>query len=132
MQTIPFFCSGIRIRITGYSFKKSWKLTKNMLESFLHQGKKATYSISVLIIRFRQFGTERKNSNFFESFSESSETRKNLKRKKSFFPLSPKIRMKNFALIRIRKKNADPKHCNYLKPTFDIMQELGISFLIRQ
>ena len=33
-----------RIRITGYSFRKALETEKiNMLESFLHQGKKATY-----------------------------------------------------------------------------------------
>ena len=35
--------SGIRIRITGYSFRKALETKeKNLLESFLHQGKKAT------------------------------------------------------------------------------------------
>ena len=36
--------SGIRIRITGYSFRKALETEKkNTLESFLHQGKKAIY-----------------------------------------------------------------------------------------
>ena len=52
--------SRIRIRITGYSFK-------NMLASFLQQGKKATYAF-VLIIRFRQFGAENFFINSFQFF----------------------------------------------------------------
>ena len=49
MQTIHFSVqtSGIRIRFTGYSFRKALETEKNMLESFLHQGKNATYVIFV-------------------------------------------------------------------------------------
>ena len=39
--------SGIRIRITGYSFTKALETGKKMLESFLHRGKKATYVFCV-------------------------------------------------------------------------------------
>ena len=46
MQTISFLL--FRLQKSGLGSQdilseKTWKLKKNMLESFLHQGKKATY-----------------------------------------------------------------------------------------
>ena len=54
MQTISFLL--FRLQEPGLGSQdilseKPWKLKKNMLESFLHQGKKATYVFFVLIIR---------------------------------------------------------------------------------
>ena len=61
MQTISFFL--FRLQESGLGSQdilseKPWKLTKKKLESFLHQGKKATCVFFVLIIRFRQLGAE--------------------------------------------------------------------------
>ena len=39
-----------------------------MLEYFLHQGKKATHFLCVLIIRFRQFGAEKNLQNVHKFF----------------------------------------------------------------
>ena len=41
MKKLFLQTSGIRIRIIGYSFRKALETEKNMLESFLHEGKKA-------------------------------------------------------------------------------------------
>ena len=93
MQTIfvsSVKTSGIRIRITGYSFRKALETEKkNMLESFYIRGKRQ-HMFFVLIDRFRQFGAE----NFFiNSFSIFFKVVKNhLKREKNhFFPLPSRI-----------------------------------------
>ena len=76
MQTISFFL--FRLQESGLGSQdilseKPWEL-----ESFLNQGKKATYFFCVLIIRFRQFGAEK---NFINSFS-------------NFPPGTPRIRIR--------------------------------------
>ena len=62
--------SEIRIRITGYSFRKALETEKNMLASYLHQGKKATYVFCVN----HPFQAIWNRKNFINSFSETSET----------------------------------------------------------
>ena len=82
---------GIRIRITGYSLGKPWKLKKkkkNMLELFLYQGKKATYVFFVLIIRFRQFGADFFSSNYLKVVRNYLKCEKNFL-KNHFFLLLP-------------------------------------------
>ena len=87
--------SGIRIRITGYSFRKSLETEKNMLESFLHQGKNATYVI----------------------FVQNHLKREKTQKKKSFSPLAPPDSeldpdpQEDFCPDPdLQKKNADAKH----------------------
>ena len=60
--------SGIRVRITGYSFRKTLETKKKYAGIILHQGKKATHVFFVLINRFRQFGAEKIFINSFSKF----------------------------------------------------------------
>ena len=69
MQTTSFLL--FRLQESGLGSQdilseKTWKLKKNMLESFLHEGKIATYVFFVLIIRFRQFGGDFFSSNYLK------------------------------------------------------------------
>ena len=80
MQQFNFFCSDFRNQDYDHRvffLEKPWKLKKNMLESFLHQGKKATLIFFVLIIHFSQFRAE-KTFNFFSKIVQN-----HLKREKN-------------------------------------------------
>ena len=90
--------SGIRIRSTGYSFKKALETkkikTKICWHHFYLKGKKATYVFFVLIIRFREFGDEN-NTVIFQIISKFEQPNhlKHEKTKKNptFFPFTPRI-----------------------------------------
>jgi len=51
--------SGIRIRITGYSFRKALETEKKYAGIIFKLGEKGNICFFVLIIRFRQFGAEK-------------------------------------------------------------------------
>ena len=84
--------SGIRIRITGYSFRKALETEKNLCwNHFYIGGKRQHMFFFVFIKRFRQFGAEKNFinsfSNFLKSCSESTETWKKTQQKNHFFSL---------------------------------------------
>ena len=78
MQTISFLL--FRLQESGLGsqdilLEKPWKLKKkNMLESFLHQGKKATYVFFCVNHPFQAIWDRKKFHIFFKSCSETSET----------------------------------------------------------
>ena len=117
--------SGIRIRSTGYSFKKALETkkikTKICWHHFYLKGKKATYVFFVLIIRFREFGDEN-NTVIFQIISKFEQPNhlkhEKTKKKTNIFSLyppdTPRIQIRSarwFLPGSGSAKNADPKLC---------------------
>ena len=101
--------SGIRIRITGYSFRKALETEKNMLESFLHL-RKRQHIFFCVNHQFQAIWSRK----FFCTYiycSESSETWKKTKKKN---PFSPRIRIRKKMRIRNTVTNVNRSRKEYL------------------